>query len=194
MRGGRAPLRHSAGRVDHAREPASARIYPPVGAPAAPEKRPRRTGGIRKTSPIWRTRRCPRRLGACRWRCGARREPDRKTVRGRVSPAKARVGQQGTPTRLRARKGIRPRAPKDCRDAWADIFGAVCPARATGAARAALTSPSGSFLTPAARHAPSVAGLIVHGSSVPRGGAYRRPGTCRSTWLNSSVIAPAMAR
>ena len=59
----------------------------------------------------------------------------------------ARVGQQGTLTRLWARKGTRPRAPKDCRYAWAfarslepvafagSLFGAVCPARATGAAR-----------------------------------------------------------
>ena len=46
----------------------------------------------------------------------------------------ARVGQQGTLTRLWARKGTRPRAPKDCRYASAYIFGAVCPARATGAA------------------------------------------------------------
>lgn len=46
----------------------------------------------------------------------------------------ARVGQQGTLARLWARKGSRPRAPKDCRYAWAYIFGAVCPARATGAA------------------------------------------------------------
>ena len=34
----------------------------------------------------------------------------------------------------RARKGTRPSAPKDCRYAWACIFGAICPARATGAA------------------------------------------------------------
>jgi hypothetical protein len=46
----------------------------------------------------------------------------------------ARVGQQGTLTRLWAKRGTRPRAPKDCRYAWAYIFGAVCPARATGAA------------------------------------------------------------
>lgn len=46
----------------------------------------------------------------------------------------ARVGQQGTLARLWARKGTRPRAPKDCRYAWAYIFGAICPARATGAA------------------------------------------------------------
>lgn len=46
----------------------------------------------------------------------------------------ARVGQQGTLTRVWARKGTRPRAPKDCRYAWAYIFGAVCPARRIGAA------------------------------------------------------------
>lgn len=46
----------------------------------------------------------------------------------------ARVGQQGTLTRLWARKGTRPRAPKDCRYAWAYLFGAVCPTRAIGAA------------------------------------------------------------
>lgn len=46
----------------------------------------------------------------------------------------ARVGQQGTLTRLWARRGTRPRAPKDRRYCWAYLFGAVCPARATGAA------------------------------------------------------------
>lgn len=46
----------------------------------------------------------------------------------------ARVGQQGTLARLWARKGTRPRVPKDCRYAWAYLFGAHCPARATGAA------------------------------------------------------------
>lgn len=46
----------------------------------------------------------------------------------------ARVGQQGTLARLWARRGTRPSAPKDCRYAWAYIFGAVCLARATGAA------------------------------------------------------------
>ena len=47
---------------------------------------------------------------------------------------RARVGQQGTLARLWARKGTRPSAPKDCRYAGAYIFGAICPARATGAA------------------------------------------------------------
>ena len=45
----------------------------------------------------------------------------------------ARVGQQGTLTRLWAKRGTRPRAPKDCRYAWAYLFGAVCPERGVGA-------------------------------------------------------------
>ena len=45
----------------------------------------------------------------------------------------ARVGQQGTLTRIWARKGTRPRAPRDCRYSWAYLFGAVCPERAVGA-------------------------------------------------------------
>lgn len=46
----------------------------------------------------------------------------------------ARVGQQGTLTRIWARRGSRPRKPRDRRYSWAYLFGAVCPARGTGAA------------------------------------------------------------
>ena len=46
----------------------------------------------------------------------------------------ARVGQQGTLTRLWARRGTRPRAVRDHRYTWAWLFGAVCPERAVGAA------------------------------------------------------------
>jgi putative transposase len=46
----------------------------------------------------------------------------------------ARVGQQGTLTRVWARRGSRPRVPRDRRYTWAWLFGAVCPARQTGAA------------------------------------------------------------
>jgi hypothetical protein len=46
----------------------------------------------------------------------------------------ARAGQQGTLSRVRAERGSRPRAPRDQRYDWAYIFGAVCPARDTGAA------------------------------------------------------------
>ena len=46
----------------------------------------------------------------------------------------ARVGQQGTLTRAWAKRGSRPRAPRDRRYASAWLFGAVCPERRTGAA------------------------------------------------------------
>lgn len=46
----------------------------------------------------------------------------------------ARVGQQGTLTRIWAERGSRPRAPKDLRYKWAYLFGAICPARGVGAA------------------------------------------------------------
>ena len=45
-------------------------------------------------------------------------EPDQKTVRGTVFPANARVGQQGTITRVWARRGTRPRAKRDTRTQW----------------------------------------------------------------------------
>ncbi len=46
----------------------------------------------------------------------------------------ARVGQQGTLTRVWAKKGSRPRAPRNRRYDWAYIFGAACPARGTSVA------------------------------------------------------------
>ena len=46
---------------------------------------------------------------------------------------RARVGQKGTLTRIWARRGTRPRAPRDTGYESAYIFGAVCPARQTGA-------------------------------------------------------------
>jgi len=46
----------------------------------------------------------------------------------------ARVGQQGTLTRIWARRGTRPRALRDRRFNWAYLFGAVCPARGVGSA------------------------------------------------------------
>jgi hypothetical protein len=46
----------------------------------------------------------------------------------------ARIGQQGTVTRIWARRGIRPRAPRDRRFVCAYLFGAVCPERGRGAA------------------------------------------------------------
>src|SRR4051794_39063443 len=46
----------------------------------------------------------------------------------------ARVGQQGTLTRVWAKRGSRPRALRDRRYEWAYLFGAICPERRTGAA------------------------------------------------------------
>jgi hypothetical protein len=43
----------------------------------------------------------------------------------------ARVGQQGTLTRVWAKRGSRPRASRDRRYEWAYLFGAVCPERST---------------------------------------------------------------
>ena len=65
--------------------------------------------------------------------------------------ADARVGQQGTLTRIWAARGTRPRAPRDTRYTWAlaivlgpmadngSFFGAVCPERG---ATAALVMPN----------------------------------------------------
>ena len=46
----------------------------------------------------------------------------------------ARIGQQGSLTYIWTEKGARPRAPRDQRYEWSYIFGAICPARGTGAA------------------------------------------------------------
>jgi len=43
------------------------------------------------------------------------------------------VGQQGTLTRLWAKRGTRPRAVRDTRYEWAYIFSAICPDRAATA-------------------------------------------------------------
>ena len=45
----------------------------------------------------------------------------------------ARIGQQGSLTRIWARRGSRPTAPRDQRYQSAYLFGAVCPDRGVGA-------------------------------------------------------------
>jgi transposase len=47
--------------------------------------------------------------------------------------ADARVGQQGTLTRVWARRGTRPRRVRDTRYDWAYLFGAACPGRGVAA-------------------------------------------------------------
>src|SRR5690349_19584276 len=77
----------------------------------------------------------------------------------------ARVGQQGTLTRVWARRGTRPRAPRDRRYAWAYLFGAVCPERAVGAALVlpyADTGATGLHLAEIGRHvAPGAHAVVV---------------------------------
>jgi DDE superfamily endonuclease len=77
----------------------------------------------------------------------------------------ARVGQQGTLTRVWARRGTRPRAPRDRRYAWAYLFGAVCPERAVGAALVlpyANAAATGLHLAEIGRHvAPGAHGIVV---------------------------------
>ena len=77
----------------------------------------------------------------------------------------ARVGQQGTLTRVWARRGTRPRAPRDRRHAWAYLFGAVCPERAVGAALAlpyADTEATGLHLAEIGHHvAPGAHAVVV---------------------------------
>ena len=65
----------------------------------------------------------------------------------------ARVGQQGTLTRVWARRGTRPRAPRDRRHAWAYLFGAVCPERAVAAG---LVLPDADAAAMAASPAPKI--------------------------------------
>ena len=77
----------------------------------------------------------------------------------------ARVGQQGTLTRVWARRGTRPRAPRDRRYAWAYLFGAVCPERAIGAALVlpyADAAATGLHLAEIGRHvAPGAHAVVV---------------------------------
>src|SRR4051794_24986995 len=130
---------------------APARLRPPVGAPQAPAERSRRAGGVQK--------------GFAELVEGALPEH----ARGRPVEVwfqdEARVGQQGTLTRVWARRGTRPRAPRDRRHAWAYLFGAVCPERAVGAGLVLPyvdTEATGLHLAEIGRHiAPGAHGVVV---------------------------------
>lgn len=98
----------------------------------APQMRWRRVGCWRW---FWKARTEPRRCYRRGWTGRHWGEPGRKTARGTVFPANARVGQQGSLTCVWAERGSsRPRAPHDQRYTSACLFGAVCPARGVGAA------------------------------------------------------------
>ena len=114
-------------------------------APAAPENRPGRARGVQKNFRAAGAAAVPEAAQGRPLEIWFQGEPGKKTVRGTVFPANARVGQQGTLTRIWARRGTRPRAPRDTRYQWAfagslepvvgagSLFGAVCPARGVAA-------------------------------------------------------------
>jgi hypothetical protein len=92
-------------------------------------------------------------------------------------PDEARVGQQGTLTRIWARRGSRPRAPRDRRSSWACLFGAVCPERAIGAGLVlpdATTEAIGLHLAEIGRHV--APGARARRDRARWGGMARHPG------------------
>jgi transposase-like protein len=99
---------------------APARLHPPVGQAEAPEGGRGGAGGVQKAFAEMVAAALPER---------ARGKPVEVWFQD-----EARVGQQGTLTRVWARRGTRPGAPRDRRYTWAYLFGAVCPERAIGAA------------------------------------------------------------
>ena len=116
----RGPLRGPAARAHGRQGPAPARLQPRLGQAAAPEGGRGGAGGVQKGF------------------AELVREALPEHARGKPVEVwfldEARVGQQGTLTRVWARRGTRPRAPRDRRHTWAYLFGAVCPERAVGAA------------------------------------------------------------
>ena len=84
--------------------------------------------------PKWSPTFSPRQRAESHSRSGSKSKGDQKTIQWIVFRPNARVGQQGTLTRVWAKRGTRPRAVRDTRYEWAYLFGAVCPERATGAA------------------------------------------------------------
>src|SRR3954453_10241970 len=130
---------------------APARLHPPVGAPEAPEGGRGGAGGVQKSF-----------AGLV---AGALPEHARGKPVEVWFQDEARVGRQGTLTRVWARRGTRPRAPRDRRYAWAYLFGAVCPERAIGAALVlpyADTAATGLHLAEIGRHvAPGAHAVVV---------------------------------
>jgi hypothetical protein len=92
----------------HAEE---ARFHAPVGAPTPSQDRRSRPGGVQKNFAATVAVALPD---------AAAGKPIEVWFQD-----EARVGQQGTLTRLWARRGSRPRAVRDTRYQWAYIFGAA---------------------------------------------------------------------
>src|SRR3954454_6152397 len=147
----RGPLRGPAARALGRRGAAPARLRPPVGAAQAPEGGRGGAGGVQK--------------GFAELVAAALPEPARGKPIETWFQDEARVGQQGTLTRVWARRGTRPRAPRDRRYTWAYLFGAVCPERAVGAALVlpyADTEATGLHLAEIGRQvAPEAHGVVV---------------------------------
>jgi hypothetical protein len=155
-------------------------VRPPLGAPAAPAARPRGAGRRPKTFAELVGEALPER---------ARGKPVEIWC-----PDEARVGQQGTLTRIWARRGSRPRAPRDRRSSWACLFGAVCPERAIGAGLVlpdATTEAIGLHLAEIGRHV--APGARTAGScSMGRDGTAPRP--CARPRASPSCRCRAPAR
>src|SRR4051794_4905655 len=147
----RGAVRGPAARAHGRQGPAPARLHPPVGATQAPEGRRGGAGGVQKSFAELVREALPER---------ARGKPVEVWFQD-----EARVGRQGTLTRVWARRGTRPRAPRDRRYAWAYLFGAVCPERAVGAALVlpyADTEATGLHLAEIGRHvAPGAHAVVV---------------------------------
>src|SRR4051794_4012391 len=147
----RGPLRGPAARALGRQGAAPARLHPPVGPAEAPEGGRGGAGGVQEAFAELVAAALPGR---------ARGEPVEVWFQD-----EARVGQQGTLARVWARRGTRPRAPRDRRYAWAYLFGAVCPERAVGAALVlpyADTEATGLHLAEIGRHvAPGAHGVVV---------------------------------
>jgi hypothetical protein len=126
----RGPLRGPAARALLGRQgPAPARLRPPVGPPQAPEGGrggAGGAGGVQKGFAELVREALPER---------ARGKPVEIWFQDgwtrRVQPR--RPAGHADPGLGAARRGTRPRAPRDRRYAWAYLFGAVCPERAVGA-------------------------------------------------------------
>src|SRR5206468_12426327 len=144
-------VRGPAARAHGRQGAAPARLRPPVGQAEAPEGRRGGAGGVQEGF------------------AELVREALPEHARGKPVEVwfldEARVGQQGTLTRVWARRGTRPRAPRDRRYAWAYLLGAVCPERAVGAALVlpyADAAATGLPLAEIGRHgAPGAHGVVV---------------------------------
>ena len=147
----RGPLRRPPARALGRQGPAPARLQPRLGQAAVPEGGRGGAGGVQEGFAELVREALPER---------ARGKPVEVWFQD-----EARVGRQGTPTRVWARRGTRPRAPRDRRHAWAYLFGAVCPERAVGAALVlpyADTEATGLHLAEIGRHvAPGAHAVVV---------------------------------